>query len=417
MQNKAFKTYLLFLVTYALRNTQRNLRRSLLIVATVAFAVSIVNIASGYSKSIVKLWQSWASDTGSAHSQIHKTGYWAKQEGVDIDLTLGENNLIEDSLARDKDVAHFARRLKVEGMITTDTDSLFFKGIGVNPDSELKVSPKLFTNNDRGRFLTQANRSEVVIGPGLASGLGLDVGSEATLIAQTARGSVNAVDVVVVGIVDMGLPGFSKRSLFANVEHFQRLLRIGPRYSEIAVKLKNDESIDDWVRLKSPWMKSKGVELMGWWRVEPMIKAVEDIWDSVILIITALLFFSASMSILNMISMMVNERTIEIGTLGAIGARDIDIYLLLSFEAGFLGLLGSITGTALGYLAVAAMNISGMPFDSPFGGSLIVHPHFSLKLAVITFVVGITITMLASILPALKATRVEPTVAFRNQLN
>lgn len=65
--------------------------------------------------------------------------------------------------------------------------------------------------------------------------------------------------------------------------------------------------------------------------------------------IGAIALVIASMGIANALLAAVRERRREIGVLKAIGARDRDVQRVFLFEAGVLGLVGGILGTALGF--------------------------------------------------------------------
>ncbi len=415
--NTGDQSYLGFAVRYAFRNLWRNSRRTTLTISTVLFSVSVAIIANRYSTAIMKLWQDGASDTGSAHAQIHAEGYLQKQEGVQLDLTLEEGNAVEKAVRADPAVEASVRRLELEGIVSTGEESLYFMGKGVEPVGELAVSPRLFTDNDAGRFVNDSDKSGIVIGEGLADSLKLKLGDEVTLITQTVQGSVNGVDAKIVGIVDAAIPSFSKRSLFAHIELLQKLIRMPGRYTSLAVRLKRDTNIEDWVSAYGPTVHAARQDIRGWWQIEPMIKNVGKIWDSVVLVISTLLFLSTAISVLNIIFMMVAERTVEIGTLMAIGAKPFDVKLLFTIEASLIGLFGGLGGAIAGNFAVFMMDVFGVPFKSPFGaGQLIVHPKMSLGVTLLVFTASIVICYLSALAPARKAASVEPVRAFRGQI-
>jgi len=384
---------------------------------TVSFSVGVAIVANRYSSAILRLWQDGAADTGAAHVQFHAAGYWQKQEGVNEKLTMAEGNAVEVEVRKDPRVDASSRRLRIEGMITAAEESLYFVGIGVEPENEMMVSPRLFTGNDKGEFVREERVDGITIGVGLAESLSLKIGDEVTLITQTLQGSVNGVDAVVIGIVDAGVPSFSKRSLYANIKLFQKLIRMPGRYTELGVRLDKNVSIEQWVKEARNKSSAHGVEARGWWDIEPIIKNVEKIWDSVVGVIASLLFLSAGLSVLNIIFMLVAERTVEIGTLMAIGARGNDIRGLFALEASLIGVFGGIAGCIGGNLFVLGMDIVGVPFKSPFGSDqLLIHPKVDWMTTLIIFVSGVIICRVASISPARKAAMVEPVRAFRGQI-
>lgn len=410
--------FLKFAFSYAFRSLWRNKRRTVLTILTVTLSVVVSIVAQRYATALIKLWQDGAADTGSAHAQIHAKGYWQEPEGVRRALTLPEGSPVEKKLTADEEVEAFSRRLKFEGIIAAGDKSIYFLGIGVDPEGEVKVSPRLFNPaHDQGSFVSSAEPSAITVGKGLAETLNLRVGSEATLVTQTVEGSVNGIDVIIRGIVDVPLPSFSKRMVYTHVSHAQRLLRLGERYTELAIRLKHPGKAQSWVDDAEPFVSQNGAELRGWWEIEPIIRRVENIFDSVLGLICFLLFVSASISVLNIIFMLVAERTIEIGTLMAIGARPSDIKTLFSLEASLIGFLGGLVGAILGNITVVGMYFVGVPFESPFGsGVVVVRPINHFGVTFVVFVAAILICYLSALAPARKASRVEPVKAFRGQL-
>lgn len=410
------QSYFLFCLRYAFRNLWRNSRRTTLTIGTVLFSVSVAIIANRYSTAIMKLWQDAAADTGSAHAQLHAKGFWAQPEGVNRNLTIEQDTPFEKGLREDQSVEGSVRRLRLEGIISTGEESLYFVGIGVEPEGEIKVSPRLFTKNDIGEFVGQGTTG-VTVGKGMAESMKLKLGDEVTLITKTVDGSVNGIDAKVVGIVDAAIPSFSQRVVYAHVELFQKLIRMPNRYTELAIRLKPGVDAEKWVDTRVATAESNNADLKGWWDIEPIIRKVGRIWDSVVLVITFLLFVSTALSVSNIIYMMVAERTVEIGTLMAIGARPLDVSLLFSLEAILIGLFGGVSGVLIGTAAVFLMDMTGVPFDSPFGSDqLIVHPKISFAVAFVVFAFGIIICQISALAPSRKASRVEPVRAFRGQI-
>ncbi len=74
--------------------------------------------------------------------------------------------------------------------------------------------------------------------------------------------------------------------------------------------------------------------------------------------IGAIALVIASLGIANALLAAVRERRREIGVLKAIGARDRDVQRVFLFEAGVLGLVGGIAGTALGF--ATALGVSAV---------------------------------------------------------
>ncbi|MEW4568185.1 ABC transporter permease [Tautonia sp. JC769] len=114
-----------------------------------------------------------------------------------------------------------------------------------------------------------------------------------------------------------------------------------------------------------------------------------------------------SIGLLNTMAMAVTERTGEIGLLRALGWRRSRIILLLMGEAGGLGVLGVIGGTLLAISGARALVLS--PTSRGF-----IEPNLSPMILGIGVALGIGLTLLGGLYPAIRAARLEPTEALRH---
>ncbi len=406
-----------FACSYAARNLLRNRRRTLLTLSIVIMASCVTVVCYRYSTGVMQLWADGAADTGTAHAQVHRAGYWEKQEGVDIDLTILQDIALEKSLRTDFEVSASVRRLELEGIISSGEQSVYFMGKGVEPEKELIVSPRLFKSDDIGDWIRSSQRNEVVIGQGLAKTLNLKLGDEVTLITQTVQGSVNGIDAKVVGFVNASIPSFSQRIVYAPIELFQKLIRMPDRYTELAIRLKPGANVAGWVeRMKGP-IEAQSLQIRSWDMIEPVINNVGRIWNSVVFVIAALLFVSSALTVLNIVYMIVTERIVEIGTLMAIGSKSSHVRSIFALEASFIGVIGGLIGVSLGNIIVFMMGLYGIPFKNPFGiGELSINPTTDFITTTLTAFLAISVCVVASIAPSRRAAKVDPVQAFRGQI-
>jgi putative ABC transport system permease protein len=120
--------------------------------------------------------------------------------------------------------------------------------------------------------------------------------------------------------------------------------------------------------------------------------------------------FVGAFVIFNTLSMTVAQRTRELATLRTIGASRRQLLGSVMIEAFVIGLLASLTGLFLGVLLAVGLN-------NLFKALGIDLPTTSLRLTtgaiIASLAVGIIITLLAGLAPALRATRVPPISAVR----
>jgi len=120
-------------------------------------------------------------------------------------------------------------------------------------------------------------------------------------------------------------------------------------------------------------------------------------------------FLVSTIGIMNSMLMSVSERFREIGTMKCLGALNSLIVRLFIIEAVFMGIIASLAGWALGFLGVVLVHVAQGT------GS-----HVTLGLTLGSFglciIVGAFITLLAALLPALRAAQMPPAAALRTEV-
>jgi putative ABC transport system permease protein len=114
--------------------------------------------------------------------------------------------------------------------------------------------------------------------------------------------------------------------------------------------------------------------------------------------------------IANTLSITIAQRTRELATLRTLGATRRQVLRSVLLEAFVIGLLASLAGLFLGLALAKGLNHIFVSFgiDLPQAGTV-----FATRTIVVSLVVGIVITLLAALRPALRATRVPPISAVR----
>jgi putative ABC transport system permease protein len=136
------------------------------------------------------------------------------------------------------------------------------------------------------------------------------------------------------------------------------------------------------------------------------VGATGAIFNAIIIGVAAISLIVGGLSVINTMAMTVAERTREIGIKRAIGGSRTRIVRELVAEAGVIGLIGGLVGLALGAVVVTFANEV-----SRSGGTVL----FDLTPQTALFAVGFStvLAMVAGILPAWGAARLDPVTALR----
>lgn len=142
---------------------------------------------------------------------------------------------------------------------------------------------------------------------------------------------------------------------------------------------------------------------------------VEDIRKNVWLVgigLTMLSFTVGIIGIMNIMFVSVSERIKEIGIRKALGAKRRDIALQFLIESSFLSFLGAILSIVFCSLIVVGLSLT-IPKFIPEASFL--KPFLPLEIFFIASGVSIFVGILAGLIPALRASRLDPVEALRSE--
>ncbi len=302
--------------------------------------------------------------------------------------------------------------VQVEGVYVVDRDGDVLNtggapGIGVNWSDLPELSSASLVE---GRAPSRSD--EIVIDTGTADKTGYEVGDTVPVVTTGPRLEATLVGVMKFG-EDGGLAGASLTAF--DMETAQRLLLEPGRLSGISVLADGASDRDVADRIAS----ALGPEYDVKTQAEMAQDLASQLQDSLAFINTFLLVFAGvalfvgSFLILNTFSMLVAQRTRELALLRALGASRRQTTGSVLAEALLLGVLGSLTGLALGYGLALGLKALFSNFGLTLDGPLV----FSAATVAWSMGVGVAMTLAAAYLPARRASRVPPVVAMQPDLS
>jgi putative ABC transport system permease protein len=277
-------------------------------------------------------------------------------------------------------------------------------GVGLD-SSLLQFSPLSLTEGQWAR-----GPDQVVIDANTASGEGYGVGDT---IGVAALGPVEQYEIT--GIAKFGSVDSIGGATFAvfDVPTAQALFRKEGHFDSISVAAKTGTTPEQLVQQLEPLVPSTAEVQTG--AAQASADAAET--NEGIAFITYFLLgfggvalFVGAFVIFNTLSITVAQRTREFATIRTLGGSRKQVLWSVVIEGFVIGLLASIVGLFLGLGVGKGMNalFVAIGLDLPQAGTV-----FATRTVVVSLLLGTIVTVLASIVPALRATRVPPISAVR----
>ena len=132
--------------------------------------------------------------------------------------------------------------------------------------------------------------------------------------------------------------------------------------------------------------------------------------STALLVFAGIALFVGGFIILNTFSILVAQRTRELALLRALGASRRQVMASVIAEAFFVGLFASVAGLGVGVLVAIGLQslLKAFGIDLPASGA-VVQP----RTIIASLVVGVVVTVVSSIAPARRASRIPPMAALR----
>lgn len=394
-------------ITVAWRNVARNRRRSLITGGLVAFGFVSFTLAGGFMAQTFDGLRHNAIRSGTGHIQFADSRTFERSEEKTLEFGIHKAGAAIKTISADSAVDAVMPRLEFFGLVSAGGTSIPFAGAGVEPDAELRGSdfPKAVKD---GVWLKPGTRT-VVIGRGLAKLLNARIGDNLTVLATTRDGTLNAVDATVSGIADIFIKELSDRYLALPLPLAQELLTAPDTVSRISVILQEPANEAATAARLDGELHNAGISLGHrlWNELAVFYQQVRVLYIGIFGFMGTVLVVIVFLATVNTTYMSITERTREIGTLRALGARARRVSANFVVEGLLLGIASAIGGVLLSLVTTFMINISGIHMPPPPGMAKGIAVHVLVipqiyGLAAVTMIVTLAI---ASYFPARRAAR------------
>ncbi|QIL44033.1 ABC transporter permease [Acidovorax sp. HDW3] len=458
----------------ALRNLLRNRRRSLATLLAMVVGLTAILLFGGYRSNIL-----YGMETGfvqfSGHLQVQRRGYFADGGDNPSAYGIAGYQRIMDAIASDPELAPLLRvvtpTLQLGGiaghMESGHTRSVLANGLVAQEYNRLmQWNDYRMVSYAQPLALEGTAANAAVIGTGVARKLQLcaalqvpsceNAGSPALhqtadatavpddvaalsamerstpsepsaqrieMLVATARGAPNVASLQAIKAVNLGVKAIDDLYLAMHLPQAQRLLygTQAPEVTSIVVQLHHTAQLPAArARLEAllgQQFAAQALEVLDFRTLNPMFGQTDEFMASMFGFIALLIAVIVLFTIANTMGTAVVERTVEIGTLRAMGQRCSGIRRLFLCEALLLGAAGTVLGLLATAVLAWAINHSGWTWTPPgyaYAYLVLVRVWQDLPLLAGSIVGLLAITLASAWWPARRAARMDIVDALRH---
>jgi ABC-type lipoprotein release transport system permease subunit len=407
------------LLRLAWRNLWRNRRRTLITLAAISLSVMLVQAFHNLSFGVYARMIDSGVRAGSGHIAVYRGDYVSsRDEKLSYDpgeaaAAIGDIPGVEAVLPR----------LYLPGLAQSSRESRGILLTGVDPQTELRISPFLAELRADGMIRSSDDR-DAVLGVRLLRELKIEEGNKFVITVQSRNGELVNELFRVRGVIETGIRDVDSSLIIVGRERAAAMAGIPGEVHELAVILRRAADDAEVFPLVAELLRERP-EL----HPVPWEKAMPNLADAIKLdyasqkFIFVVILLIVTIGVVNTLLMSVMERLREFGVILALGASAAVLRRMVLAEALVLGAaamaLGSILGSlATWYLVEVGIDLRAfVPESLEFGGVVfdpILRAAWDLAWMTRIALYVVVLVLLASLYPAVKAGRTRPAEAMRH---
>jgi lipoprotein-releasing system permease protein len=271
---------------------------------------------------------------------------------------------------------------------------------GIDPESYERIVDL------RGQLVqgdTDLSGARALVGTELAADLGLRLGDRLRLQASEDRGGVYTVS----GIFDFGNRDLNARWVFVSLRSAQTMFALEGGVSTLEVR---GERVFEAEGLAGRIGERTGLLAESWMETNAQLLVALRSQSSSSYMIQVFVILAVALGIASVLAVSVVQKAREIGILRATGTATGKVMRVFLIQGGILGAGGAALGILLGIvLALGFASLAENPDGSPIF-PVALTPALFTRAALTAIVVGVV----AAVLPARRAARLDPATAIRD---
>lgn len=400
----------------AWRNIWRNKRRTIITMLSIVVAVFLASVMRSMQEGQYTDMIENTVGTFSGYIQVHANGFW---DDKTLDNTLVAADSVYAKIREEASVQAVVPRLESFALAAGQNQSrpAMVMGIDVQAEKALSDPEKRIQS---GSYFESNNERSVIIGTELMQRLDVQLGDSLVLIGQGFRGMSATGLYEIKGTIGFPNPQLNRNLVMIPLETAQYFLAAENRLTALSLILDDTEQVESTVNnLQSKF--SNNFEVMSWETMMPELVQTIQADRGTGLIMIFILYIVVGFGILGTVLMMITERTYEFGVMISVGTPRLAIALMLGIEILLMALGGTAVGILVSIPIAWYFNINPIEFSGEiaevyqsYGMEAVL--QFSME-PVVFYSQAVTvfiITLVFSVLPLIKASRLNPVKALRS---
>nr|BFD69098.1 ABC transporter permease [Bdellovibrio sp. HAGR004] len=410
---------MLMLLKLALRNLLRNKERTLLGLLMIIGSTSGLTLFRAFADDTIQALETVSTEMHFGHLQVAKNLLWDNLYKNNSERVVDNyDKLREDLSIIAPGITSVSGRMTIQGLMSNGQKTENVSVIGFEIDKEKGVRNAMIIHEGTYFSDNKKNKNEILVGHLLAKRLNLKINDVVTLVANSFEEVINAKDFVYVGSFGSGTEEIDKYFSYVDLSAVQELVQTNS-VDNVVIRVQNKKNLSEISqkiqgKLEIDYPNHK---VRDWRSLAELFRKVKSFYDTQSLIIQLIMISIVVLGILNSVSMSVIERIGEIGTLRSLGTDSRMIVQMIVSEVIMLSLAGVILGSLTALAVGNIINLSNIYTEIP-GASMPIKINFlfSVNAFVQSSLLIVLTTTLASLLPVLKAVRINIVEALRRNI-
>ena len=250
------------------------------------------------------------------------------------------------------------------------------------------------------------NDNEVLLGKELAERLGVKVGDEISILTLGRQ----TVTMKVVGLYDFGVAKINNAWVISNLTTAQSFIGFGDKVTEIELEVDDPFQADVVSDQISSVLSGEELALSNWKDQNQLIVSAIVGQKLVTLVIEFFIMLATIISIINILTINVFQKSKQVGILKAMGLTDFSSSLVFFYQALLLSLVG--IALSLGFLVVFLrgfnryiVTVQGLP---------VVNVTVDYRFIGLSILIFFVVSMSTAIFPALRCIKLNPIEVIKN---